>query len=116
MKILFLSSVFPNAIEPSRGCFNDSLVRALAIGHQVEVVSPIPSVDLVRGYRRGLRVPMYQRIADRWLRGPLCDLSLRTEDLSKLVLHVLLVVDCGDGPVVDPDVSPGADHQLLGAS
>ena len=64
MKILFLSTVFPNAIEPSRGCFNDSLVRALAIKHQVEVVSPIPWVDLVRGYRRGLRVPMYQRIAD----------------------------------------------------
>ena len=64
MKILFLSTVFPNAIEPSLGCFNDLLVRALAIGHQVEVVSPIPWVNLVRGYRRGLRVPMYQRIAD----------------------------------------------------
>ncbi len=64
MKILFVSTVFPNAIEPSRGCFNDSLVRALAIRHQVEVVSPIPWVDLVRGYRRGLRVPIYQRIAD----------------------------------------------------
>ena len=64
MKILFLSTVFPNAIEPSLGCFNDSLVRAIAIGHQVEVVSPIPWVNLVRGYRWGLRVPMYQRIAD----------------------------------------------------
>ena len=64
VNILFLSSVFPNPIEPSRGCFNDSLVRALAIRHQVEVVSPIPWVDLVRGYRRGLRVPMHQRIED----------------------------------------------------
>ena len=64
MKILFLSSNFPNPIDASRGCFNDSLVRALAIMHQVEVVSPIPWVDLVRGYRRGIRVPTHQRIAD----------------------------------------------------
>ncbi len=64
MNILFLSSVFPNAIQASRGCFNDKLVRAMARGHQVEVVSPIPWVDLLRGVRRGVRVPMYQRIAD----------------------------------------------------
>ena len=64
MKILFLSTVFPNAIDASRGCFNDSLVRALAIGHQVEVVSPIPWIDLVKGHRLGVRVPLYQRIAD----------------------------------------------------
>ena len=64
MKILFLSTVFPNAIDSSRGCFNDSLVRALAIGHQVEVVSPIPWIDLVKGHRLGVRVPLYQRIVD----------------------------------------------------
>ena len=64
MKILFLSSVFPNAIEESRGRFNDSLVRALAIGHQVEVVSPIPWVDLVKGRRLRIQVPMYRRIQD----------------------------------------------------
>jgi teichuronic acid biosynthesis glycosyltransferase TuaC len=64
MKILFLSSIFPNAIEESRGCFNHSLVRAFAIAHQVEVVSPIPWIDLAKGYRRRIRVPMYQRIAD----------------------------------------------------
>jgi teichuronic acid biosynthesis glycosyltransferase TuaC len=64
MRILFLSSVFPNAVDPSRGCFNDSLVRALAIAHQVEVVSPIPWVDLLKGCRRGIQLPIYQRIAD----------------------------------------------------
>jgi len=64
MNILFLSSVFPNPLNASNGCFNDSLVRALAIGHQVEVVSPIPWVDLLKGYRRGFRVPTYQRLAD----------------------------------------------------
>jgi teichuronic acid biosynthesis glycosyltransferase TuaC len=64
MKILFLSTVFPNGRNASRGCFNDSLVRALAIGNRVEVISPIPWIDLVKGYRPGIRVPLYQRIAD----------------------------------------------------
>jgi teichuronic acid biosynthesis glycosyltransferase TuaC len=64
MNILFLSSVYPNAIDSSRGCFNDSLVRALAINHQVDVVSPIPWVDLVKGYRQRVRVGMYRRIDD----------------------------------------------------
>jgi teichuronic acid biosynthesis glycosyltransferase TuaC len=64
MNILFLSSVFPNAIDESRGCFNLSLVRALAIAHRVEVVSPIPWIDLVKGHRRGIQVPMSERIAD----------------------------------------------------
>jgi teichuronic acid biosynthesis glycosyltransferase TuaC len=64
MKILFLSTVFPNGRNASRGCFNDSLVRALAIGNRVEVISPIPWIDLVKGYRLGIRVPLYRRIAD----------------------------------------------------
>ena len=64
MRILFLSSVFPNALDAYRGCFNDSLVRALADGHQVEVISPIPWVDLVKGYRLGVRAPMHRHITD----------------------------------------------------
>jgi len=64
MNILFLSSVFPNAVDASCGCFNYSLVRALAMKHHVDVVSPIPWVDLVKGYRRGVRVGIYERIAD----------------------------------------------------
>ena len=117
MKILFLSSVFPNAIEPSRGCFNDSLVRALAIEHQVEVISPIPWVDLLKGHRRRLRVPMYQRIADPAGFGiHYVPFLYPPKILRSWYCDVLLVVDCGDGPVVDPDASPGADHRLLGAS
>ena len=64
MNILFLSSVFPNAVDSSRGRFNDSLVRALAIHHHVDVVSPIPWVDLVKGHRRGVRVAIYKRLDD----------------------------------------------------
>ena len=47
MMILFVSTVFPNATYPSRVCFNDSLVRPLVIGPQVEIVSPILQVDLL---------------------------------------------------------------------
>jgi teichuronic acid biosynthesis glycosyltransferase TuaC len=64
MNILFLSSVFPNAIDRARGRFNESLVRALAIDHHVDVVSPIPWVDLATGYRRGHRVSLYKRLDD----------------------------------------------------
>jgi glycosyltransferase involved in cell wall biosynthesis len=64
MKILFISSIFPNPIEPSLGCFNDSLVRALASTHDVDVLSPIPWVNLWRGLRQGIRVPLYHRIVE----------------------------------------------------
>ena len=46
------------------GAFNDSLVRALAIDHRVDVVSPIPWVDLVKGHRRGVRFDMCKRLDD----------------------------------------------------
>ena len=64
MNLLFISSVYPNAIDRSRGCFNDSLVRALSKKHRVDVISPIPWVDLVKGFRRGVRFPLYQPIVD----------------------------------------------------
>ncbi len=64
MRILFISSIYPNPIEPSRGCFNQSLVRGLAKNHQVEVISPIPWVNLAKGFRKGGRVAIFQRLED----------------------------------------------------
>jgi teichuronic acid biosynthesis glycosyltransferase TuaC len=64
VKLLFISSVFPNAIDTSRGCFNGSLVRALAKEHEVDVVSPIPWVDLVKGRRHGVPIPLCRRVVD----------------------------------------------------
>jgi glycosyltransferase involved in cell wall biosynthesis len=64
MNLLFISSVFPNAIDATRGCFNDSLVKALAKKHHVEVISPVPWVDLVKGLQQGIRIPLYQTIED----------------------------------------------------
>ena len=43
MKIPFVSNIFPNPIEPSLGCFNDSLVQAQASTHDVHVFSPSPA-------------------------------------------------------------------------
>jgi glycosyltransferase involved in cell wall biosynthesis len=45
MKILFFSNVFPNPQQPTKGTFNLEMVRALADGHEVRVVSPVPWVD-----------------------------------------------------------------------
>ncbi len=46
------------------GCFNDSLVKALAKEHRVDVVSPVPWVDLVKGLREGICLPLYRPIAN----------------------------------------------------
>ncbi len=41
MRLLFLSVVYPNRFEPTKGTFNKSLVEALAASHDVRVVAPI---------------------------------------------------------------------------
>lgn len=45
MRILFLSNVFPNPLQPAKGTFNQSLVAALSQEHDVQVVSPISWID-----------------------------------------------------------------------
>lgn len=54
MKLLFLSNVFPGPLHPTKGTFNRSLIRALADGHHVRVISP---------------VSWCERLASRWRRG-----------------------------------------------
>ena len=41
MRLLFLSVVYPNALEPTKGTFNQSFVEALAADHEVQVVAPL---------------------------------------------------------------------------
>jgi glycosyltransferase involved in cell wall biosynthesis len=41
MRLLFLSVVYPNRYEPTKGTFNQCLVDALAERHEVEVVAPV---------------------------------------------------------------------------
>lgn len=48
MRLLFLSSEFPNACEPTKATFNGDLCRALAEHHEVTVVAPISWWDELR--------------------------------------------------------------------
>jgi glycosyltransferase involved in cell wall biosynthesis len=53
MRILFLTNVFPNPYQPTRGTFNLEMIKALAQEQEVRVVSPIPWVDEWRARRSG---------------------------------------------------------------
>src|SRR5438132_9174231 len=54
MRLLFLSNVFPNPYQPTKGTFNLELVRALSREHDVRVLSPLSWVDEWRARRKGL--------------------------------------------------------------
>jgi len=60
MRLLFFSNIFPSPIEPVKGTFNRSLVRALSNDHAVRVVSP---------------VAWTHELAARWKRRPAIDRS-----------------------------------------
>src|SRR5437773_4249951 len=53
MKLLFLTNVFPNSGQPTKGVFNLELVRALAPGHEVRVIAPVAWVDEWQARQRG---------------------------------------------------------------
>src|SRR5437868_11000036 len=51
MRILFLSSVFPQPYDPTRGIYAYQLCNALANRHEVKAVAPWPWTDSLR-FRR----------------------------------------------------------------
>ena len=53
MNILFITNVFPNPLEPTKGIFNLHLARGLAQRHQVRVIAPISWRDEARMLWRG---------------------------------------------------------------
>lgn len=53
MRVLFLSNVFPNPLEPHKGTFNRSMVSALAALHDVHVISPIAWSREFHSWMRG---------------------------------------------------------------
>ena len=55
MNILFLSNVFPDAAQPSRGTYNLQTCRALAKEHRVRVIAPRPWTEVLRGRLQGKR-------------------------------------------------------------
>jgi glycosyltransferase involved in cell wall biosynthesis len=52
MRILFITNVFPNPYEPTKGVFNREMVRALAGRHELAVVAPISWAVEWHGRRR----------------------------------------------------------------
>jgi glycosyltransferase involved in cell wall biosynthesis len=57
MNLLFLSNVFPNPYQPTKGVFNQEMLRAFARAHEVRVISPVSWVDEWRA-RGGAREPL----------------------------------------------------------
>jgi len=41
MNLLFITSIYPSPLEPTKGVFNHQLVRALALEHDITVISPV---------------------------------------------------------------------------
>ena len=63
MKLLFVSNVYPNVINPTKGTFNAALTRALAASHSVHIVSPISWLEAFTArFRRKLRVPAKEAV------------------------------------------------------
>lgn len=48
MRLVFLTNVFPNPFEPTKGTFNLEMVRALQEDHSIEVLSPVSWLDELR--------------------------------------------------------------------
>jgi peptidoglycan/xylan/chitin deacetylase (PgdA/CDA1 family) len=53
MRLLLITNVFPMPWEPTRGVFNDDLVRQLARAHEVRVVCPVPWLVELKRWRAG---------------------------------------------------------------
>ena len=45
MKLLIITNLFPNALEPNRGLFNKQQFLALAKRCELRVVAPVPWLD-----------------------------------------------------------------------
>ena len=66
MKILFISSQFPNSLEPNRGIFSFQIVKELTFFAEVRVIAPLPTLGWINGLSRfkkhkaDLNVPVYE--------------------------------------------------------
>lgn len=67
MKILVVTNLFPNPLEPVRSTFNEEQIASLAEQHELEVVSPIDSPRwfswLVNGQLKQLKVKAWKGIS-----------------------------------------------------
>ncbi len=51
MNLLFITNIYPGPIDPTKGIFNHSLVRALSRHHDVHVIAPVSWLDELRAGR-----------------------------------------------------------------
>jgi teichuronic acid biosynthesis glycosyltransferase TuaC len=58
MKILFITSIYPNPVDRSKGTFNHALVRSLAKTDAIRVIAPISWLDELRalGHRKSTKL------------------------------------------------------------
>src|SRR6478735_8151555 len=63
MRILAITNLYPNPLQPHRGAFNRQQFRALAERHEVRVIAPIAWTD-ERSARRagGAALPAERRV------------------------------------------------------
>lgn len=76
MRILFISSQFPNSLEPNRGVFSFQIARELASFADVRVIAPLPSLGWIKGvdrfkkYKTGLHVPAIEQLSSILVHHP----------------------------------------------
>src|SRR5690242_2013465 len=76
MNVLTLTTVYPNAAEPSLGIFVEKRLRYLAAHASVKVISPVPVINYAGRRRTSNRIPhsRWERtievVAPRWLYPP----------------------------------------------
>ena len=56
MRLLFITNVFPNPLQPTKGVFNLELARALKRDNEVSVICPVAWTDECAALRRGQRL------------------------------------------------------------
>ena len=63
MRILFISSQFPNSVQPDFGIFSFSIVKEIAVQVDIKVIAPVPSLGMfkiinkVKKYETDLPIP-----------------------------------------------------------
>ena len=66
MRILFVSSQFPNSLQPELGVFSSHIVREMSFIAEIKVIAPIPSVgqlkfiDRFKKYKTDLPIPFIE--------------------------------------------------------
>ena len=94
MRLLFVSNLFPNAAEPTRGMHNAQQVAALAKRCEIKVVAPMhrPVADETwRGiavtHPRFVRVPLLSRPLNGWLFARAVEPVIRQEQFDVALVN-----------------------------